>query len=219
MQNITYTDLINTDTNHWLILDTISIINLQSGIIKNSIYFDIGKMDEYERLGFFNNKSESNKILIISSKPLDSDFILQFKDNGFNSTHHLLYTKNDTLKFFQSNVDLIIDITADEFSLDLKHEQKIINIDLRPENDFITSHVKGAININTDVIQQIKEIFSHQDKLYISSQTGSTSYTLACILRKESFQFIKPVSGGFLEISKLENVRFVKKKNQRKKNI
>jgi rhodanese-related sulfurtransferase len=214
MQHISLPELSNTDIHNWLILDIRPLTNLQSGIVKNAIYFDIEKIHEYSRLGFFNDLKTKNT-LIVSLHQLDKDIILQLKDNGFNPTHLLILPEKGVFEMRYSNADFVIDITADEFSLDLKHDKNIHNLDIRNEKEFNISHTKGAVNINYNAIKSIIQKYATDDKIYITSKKGSLAYTLACLLKKESYKFIKPISGGFEEISKLDNIEFRKKKKEK----
>ena len=102
-------------------------------------------------------------------------------------------------------IDLIIDIEADEFAMDIPHDPKMEIVDVRKPAEFIAGHVKGATNLPLDELTDPLYIANFEDdaNLYIHCAGGYRSVIAASLIKRQGVHNLRNVLGGFGKI-KLE---------------
>lgn len=102
-------------------------------------------------------------------------------------------------------VDLIIDVEADELAMDIPFDPNIMIIDVRKEAEFADGHVKGAINIPlTDLTDpgSMANIDDHHN-VYVHCAGGYRSVIALSLLKRQGFHNLRNIIGGFGMIKEL----------------
>ena len=96
-------------------------------------------------------------------------------------------------------IDLIIDIEADEFAMDIPHDPKMEIVDVRKPAEFIAGHVKGATNLPLDELTDPLYIANFEDdaNLYIHCAGGYRSVIAASLIKRQGVHNLRNVLGGF----------------------
>ena len=110
-------------------------------------------------------------------------------------------------------VDMIIDVEADELAMDLPYDDNALIVDVRKETEFGNEHVEDAKNLSLAIITDPGNLafIEDTDNLYIHCAGGYRSVIAASILKKEGFHNLRNVLGGWASISALpDKFKFVK---------
>lgn len=105
-------------------------------------------------------------------------------------------------------VDLIIDIDADEFAMDLPFDEKLEVIDVRKATEFDAGHVVGARNIPLDLLTDPLHIATLEDEsnLYIHCAGGYRSVIAASLIKRHGIHNLRNVLGGYAKIKQIEGI-------------
>jgi len=77
-------------------------------------------------------------------------------------------------------------------------EQGACIVDVREEDEFAQSHIKGAINLPLSEIRQRTDELPKDQPLYLHCRSGQRSYNAVLALQKLGFKDVYNVSGGFM---------------------
>lgn len=108
-------------------------------------------------------------------------------------------------------MDMIIDIEADELAMDLPHDNRLEVIDVRKQGEFDAGHVKGATLVPLDTFKDIATIASIDDEnnLYIHCAGGYRSVIAASLLKRQGYHNLRNVLGGYAKIKQVKNMPLV----------
>ena len=97
---------------------------------------------------------------------------------------------------------MIIDIDADEFSLDFLHDDKMEVLDVRKPGEYEDGHIKGATNMPLDTLTDpLKVAMIEDDKnLYVHCAGGYRSVIAASLLKRQGYHNLRNVLGGYGKI-------------------
>ncbi|MBR0139508.1 MAG: pyridine nucleotide-disulfide oxidoreductase, partial [Firmicutes bacterium] len=74
-------------------------------------------------------------------------------------------------------------------------------LDVREENEFALSHIKGAHNIPTTALRRRLDEIPRDIPVYLHCRTSQRSYYAYCCLRDNGFDNIYNISGSYLGFS------------------
>ncbi|MFY7839886.1 MAG: MBL fold metallo-hydrolase [Lacibacter sp.] len=111
-------------------------------------------------------------------------------------------------------IDLIIDVEADELAMDLPHDDNLVVVDVRKETEFAEGHVKDAVNLPLAEMNDLGLIANIEDRdnLYVHCAGGYRSVIASSILKKQGFHNLRNIIGGFEKI-KEQKIDIVKEKS------
>jgi hydroxyacylglutathione hydrolase len=109
-------------------------------------------------------------------------------------------------------IDLIINIDADEFAMDLPFDPKIKVVDVRRETEFADGHVAGAINIPLETLTDPGTMadFDDSDNVYIHCASGYRSIIATSLFKRQGIHNLHNIASGWDEIKKLDGLEIVK---------
>jgi rhodanese-related sulfurtransferase len=94
-------------------------------------------------------------------------------------------------------------VEADELAMDFPHDDNLIVVDVRKETEFADGHVKEAVNLPLNEIND-PALIAHvedSDNLYVHCAGGYRSVIACSILKKQGFHNLRNVLGGWKAIS------------------
>jgi len=108
-------------------------------------------------------------------------------------------------------LDLIIDIEADELAMDIPHDNALEIIDVRKPAEFEAGHVKGAHNVPLSTMMDPLNIamIDDQNNLYVHCAGGYRSVIAASLLKREGYHNLRNVLGGYGKIKNEKNIQLV----------
>ncbi len=114
-----------------------------------------------------------------------------------------------TWKNAGEEVDMIIDIDADELAMDLPFDENLVVLDVRKPNEFAEGHVKDARNLNladmTDLalIAQLEE----NQNVYVHCAGGYRSLIACSLLKRQGYHNLHNVNGGWAKIKEQKTIK------------
>ena len=103
------------------------------------------------------------------------------------------------------NIDMIIDVEADELAMDLPFDENLVIVDVRRETEYANEHVKEAINIPLDQLTDPGSMANLDDhhNIYIHCASGYRSVIAASMIKRQGIHNIRNVVGGIEAIKGL----------------
>lgn len=108
-------------------------------------------------------------------------------------------------------IDMIIDIEADELAMDMPHDPNLEVVDVRKTSEFETAHVRGARSLPLDSMTDSLNIALLDDEhnLYVHCAGGYRSVIAASILKRHGYHNLRNVLGGFGKIKNEKKIPLV----------
>ena len=99
-------------------------------------------------------------------------------------------------------IDLIIDVEADEFAMDLPFDDNLVVVDVRRETEYADGHVRGALNIPLHELKDPGNMasFEEHQNIYLHCGGGYRSVIAASLIKRQGFHNIRNVTGGWARI-------------------
>ncbi len=142
----------------------------------------------------------------------NQDFLLVDDHDNIEQTLHTLQTETlQNVKGFlrvgiegwikaEQPMDMLISIEKEELTLDFKHDNDIKLLDVRSKEDYGKGHLRNAINMPINHLEDYLNYFSTDDKLYVYSQEGSESIIAVSLLRRQGFYYSRNIESGFVDL-------------------
>jgi glyoxylase-like metal-dependent hydrolase (beta-lactamase superfamily II)/rhodanese-related sulfurtransferase len=128
------------------------------------------------------------------------DSIIGYLDGGF-----------EAWQAAGENIDLIIDIEADELAMDMPHDPRLEVLDVRKPGEFESGHVQGATSLPLDTLADplVLASVSDDNNLYIHCAGGYRSVIAASLLKRQGFHNLRNVLGGFGKMKDVKGLKIV----------
>jgi len=109
-------------------------------------------------------------------------------------------------------IDLIIDVDADEVAMDLPFDERMIIIDVRKEAEFADSHVKDAHNIPLDTLTDPASMgnINDDDNIYIHCAGGYRSIIACSMFKRQGIHNLRNINGGFAALKAIDSIEMEK---------
>ena len=201
-------DLKKLRSENVIILDTRPATIFTQGFVASSISIGLeGRFAEWagvmlpfhERMILVTEAGKEEETLVRLAR-VGFDQIIGYLDGGF-----------DAWKNAGEEIDLIVDIEADELKMDLNYDTNMVVVDVRKEMEFNNGHVKSALNIPLDTMTDLGIIsnFEDNDNLYIHCAGGYRSVIASSILKRQGIHNLRNVLGGFGKIKEVPEMPLV----------
>ena len=150
--------------------------------------------------------------VLITAPGKEKESVVRLARVGFSQMRGFLAGGFETWKNAGETVDLIVNIDADEFAMDLPFDPKMKVVDVRRETEFADGHVAGAINIPLETLTDVGLMadFDDSDNIYIHCASGYRSIIAASLFKRQGIHNLHNISGGWDDIKKLDGLEIVK---------
>ncbi len=191
-----------------IILDTRPAAVFTTGFIPGSISIGLeGRFAEWAGalLPFDEN------ILLVCDEGKEEEAVIRLSRVGFDKVKGFLAGGFTTWKTAGENIDMIVDVEADELAIDLPFDDNLIVVDVRKEAEFADGHVKDAVNfpLNDMTDPGLMANIEQTDNLYIHCAGGYRSVIAASLLKRQGFHNLRNILGGWNKI-KEQKIEIVK---------
>ena len=189
-----------------LILDTREAKEFTNGFIPGSLFIGLeGRFAEWAGsiLPFH------QRMILITDEGKEEETIVRLARVGFDNVEGYLEGGFESWKKAGEKIDMMIDIEADELAMDIPHDDNLVIVDVRKENEFAEGHIKDAINLPLNDMTDIAQIASLEENqnIYIHCASGYRSLIAASILKKQGYHNIRNVIGGWSKIKEQKNIK------------
>jgi glyoxylase-like metal-dependent hydrolase (beta-lactamase superfamily II)/rhodanese-related sulfurtransferase len=198
--------LITDDT---IILDTRNANLFTQGLVPGSISIGLeGRFAEWAgSLLSFNAP-----VLLVTEPGKEKETIVRMARVGFDKVKGYLDGGFEAWKNAGEEIDIIVDVEADELMMDIPHDENLVVVDVRQETEFADGHLKDAINLPLIDMNDPATLADFEDtqNLYVHCAGGYRSIIASSLLKRQGFHNLRNVVGGWDKIKLEEKAEIVK---------
>ena len=198
----------NKITEDTIILDTRKAEVFTQGFIPKSIFIGlesrfaewVGTLIPFDKpILLVTEESQLDETLIRLSR-VGYDNVIGYLNGGFAAWQNA-----------GEEIDLIIDVDADELAMDLKFDDNIVIMDVSKEGEFNTGHLVGSKNSPLQEFTNLLAIASidEQDNVYVHCAGGYRSVIACSLIKKEGVHNIRNIVGGWSKIKDVAELEIV----------
>ena len=135
-------------------------------------------------------------ILLVTPEGKEEEAVTRLSRVGFDNTLGILKGGFDAWKDAGMEVDTITSISAEEMETSLKKGSRPI-VDVRKESEYKSEHVKDALNLPLDFINDHLAEIPQEDTFMVHCAGGYRSVIAASILKSRGIHNLIDIAGGF----------------------
>jgi rhodanese-related sulfurtransferase len=96
-------------------------------------------------------------------------------------------------------IDMIIDVEADELAMDIPYDENLLVLDVRNDAEFADGHVKDAMHLPLEEFTDMANIAMLEESrtIYVHCKSGYRSVIAASLLKREGLHNLRNVAGGW----------------------
>ncbi len=151
-------------------------------------------------------------ILLITDEGQEKESAIRLARVGFEHFAGYLAGSFEAWQKAGEQIDIIINVDADEVAMDIPFDEKLIIVDVRKEPEFADGHVKDAVNIPLDTLTDPASManINDTDNLYIHCAGGYRSVIACSLFKREGIHNIRNINGGFSALKEIGTIEFEK---------
>ncbi len=196
------------------ILDTRPATVFTEGFVPNSISIGLdGRYAEWAGILL-----PFNQPLILVTEPgKEKESVTRLARVGIDKVQGYLNGGVEAWRNAGEQMDMIIDIEADELAMDIPHDNKLEVIDVRKPGEFEAGHVQGASNVPLDTLTDPANIamIDNDNNLYVHCAGGYRSVIAASLLKRQGYHNLRNVLGGWSKMKDIKELPIVKPEQQK----
>jgi hydroxyacylglutathione hydrolase len=182
-----------------IILDTRHADVFTNSFVPGSIFIGLeGRFAEWAGSILPFNKN----ILLVTEPGKEQETVIRLSRVGLDKTIGYLQGGVQAWIDAGETPDIIVDIEADELAMDIPHDDKLMVLDVRKQNEYDAGHIKDATHIPLNDLVDITNLASIDDtaNVYIHCAGGYRSVIAASLLKRHELHNIRNVRGGWSAI-------------------
>ncbi len=150
--------------------------------------------------------------VLVTEPGKEKESVVRLARVGFAQMRGFLDGGFESWKKSGEPIDLIVNIDAEEFYIDLPFDPKLKVVDVRRETEFADGHVLGARNIPLETLTDPGTMaeFADTDNIYIHCAGGYRSTIATSLFKRQGIHNLHNITGGWDEIKKLDGLEIVK---------
>lgn len=195
-----------------IILDTRAATTFTNGFIPGSISIGLeGRFAEWAGMILPFNKN----IILVTDEGKEEESVIRLSRVGFEKMSGCLKGGFEAWKNANEDIDMIIDVEADELIMDIPHDPNLLVVDVRKEGEWADGHLADAMNLPLQEMIDVAMLaqFEENQNLYIHCAGGYRSVIAASLLKREGVDNLRNVLGGWNSIKNEGKAKVVKETN------
>ena len=187
-----------------IILDTRPASSFVEGFIPSSIFIGLeGRFAEWAA----NLISFDKTILLVTETGKEQETITRLARVGFDKMGGYLDGGYEDWKNAGEQIDMLIDVEADELAMDISFDDNLVVLDVRKELEYDNGHLQQSMNIPLDELIDPGTLadFDEHHNIYVHCGGGYRSVIACSILKQQGIHNLRNVVGGWDAISKLSD--------------
>ena len=154
-------------------------------------------------------------IILVTEIGQEKETIVRMARVGFDKVKGYLNGGYPAWKNAGEPIDMIIDVEADELMMDLPFDNNLVVIDVRRPTEFADGHLAEATNIPLNDMNDPASMANLEDNqnLYVHCAGGYRSVIASSLLKRQGFNNLRNIAGGWAKIKEQEKVEVVKEKS------
>lgn len=144
-------------------------------------------------------------MILVTEQGKEKETIVRLARVGFDKIEGVLEGGFEAWQAAGENIDMIIDVEADELAMDIPFDPNIVILDVRKETEYGSGHIKDALNIPLLTLTDPGSMADLDDKhnMYVHCAGGYRSIIASSLLKREGFHNLRNVVGGWSQIKEL----------------
>ena len=192
-----------------LILDTRNAILFSQGFVPGSVSIGLeGRFAEWagSLLPF------DLPMLLVTEPGKEKESIVRLARVGFDKVKGYLNGGFEAWKNAGEDIDLIINVEADELMMDIPYDKNLVVVDVRRETEFADGHLKDAVNLPLNDMNDPATMADFEDhqNLYVHCAGGYRSVIASSLLKRQGLHNLRNILGGWDKIKVQEKADIVK---------
>lgn len=188
-----------------LILDTRNEEVFTNGFIPSSVSIGLeGRFAEWagSLLPF------DQPMIIVTEVGKEKEAIIRLARVGFNNVAGYVDGGFEGWKKSGEEVDMIINVEADELAMDIPFDENLVVLDVRKPTEFAEGHVKKAMSFPLDEMNNPVNFsdFDETQNIYVHCQGGYRSVIASSLLKRQGIHNIRNIVGGYSRIAEQKNI-------------
>lgn len=185
-----------------IIVDTRKADVFTEGFVPGSIFIGLeGRFAEWagSLLPF------DKEIVLVTETGSEKESIIRLTRVGFEIFGGHLSGGFETWKNNQEQIDMIIDVEADELAMDMPFDDQLVIVDVRKVPEYADGHIKEALNIPLDELTDPGSMANLEDNhnIYVHCAGGYRSVIAASLMKRQGIHNLRNVVGGWGKIKEL----------------
>jgi len=154
-------------------------------------------------------------IVLVCEPGKEKEAVTRLARVGFSRFVGFLNGGLEAWKAAGEELDMIIDIEADELAMDIPFDENLVVVDVRRETEFANGHVKDAINLPLNDMTDPANMaqFEEDQNIYVHCAGGYRSVIAASLLKRQGIHNIRNILGGWGKIKEQEKIQTDKEKS------
>lgn len=154
-------------------------------------------------------------ILLVTDPGKEKETIIRLARVGFSKVQGYLDGGFPAWKKAGEEIDLIIDVEADEMMMDIPFDERLVILDVRKPAEYADGHVKNAQNLPVNDMTDPATMANLEEdqNIYVHCAGGYRSVIASSLLKRQGIHNIRNVVGGWNKIKEQEKVEVVKEKS------
>ncbi|MGN6616448.1 MAG: MBL fold metallo-hydrolase [Ilyomonas sp.] len=192
-----------------IILDTRSGKVFMQGFVPGSINIGLeGRFAEWagSLLPFDKN------MLLVTEEGKEKETIIRLARVGFEKIEGYLEGGFESWKAAGEEIDMIIDVDADEVAMDIPFDKNMVIVDVRKEVEYADGHLKDAVNIPLNTLTDPASMspINDSDNLYVHCASGYRSVIAASLLKRQGIHNLRNINGGYEALKDMDKIQIEK---------
>ena len=148
-------------------------------------------------------------ILFVTDEGKEKETVIRLARVGFTNLVGHVAGGFAAWKEAGEDIDLIINVEADELAMDMPFDDNLIVLDVRKPAEFAEGHVKDALNIPLNELNNPLNMSAIEDEhnVYVHCAGGYRSVIASSLLKRQGIHNIRNVVGGWSSIKEQEKIQ------------
>ena len=185
-----------------VIVDTRNADAFTAGFIPGSIFIGLeGRFAEWagSLLPF------DHQLLLVTEPGKEKETATRLARVGFEKFTGYLQGGFDAWAAAGKQIDMLIDVEADELAMDIPFDDNLIVVDVRKETEYADGHLKQSINIPLNELTDPGSManLDENHNIYVHCAGGYRSVIAASLMKRQGIHNLRNVIGGWNSIKEL----------------
>lgn len=195
-----------------ILLDTRSTGQFTHGFIPESIFIGLeGRFAEWAGSLLPFDKA----IALVTEQGKEMETATRLARVGFSKLVGFLEGGIEAWQASGEPLDMIIDVEADELAMDIPFDENLVVIDVRRPAEYADGHVKDAINIPLNDMNDLVNMgnLEENQNIYVHCAGGYRSVIAASLMKRQGIHNLRNVVGGWSKIKEETKIKTEKEKS------
>jgi hydroxyacylglutathione hydrolase len=143
-------------------------------------------------------------ILLVADEGREEEIVTRLARVGYDNTLGFLQGGMAAWTAAGKETDSLESIDADTLSARMKDGTAGEVVDVRKPTEFVSHHIKGAVNVPLDFINRNMDKFQRGQTYSLHCRSGYRSMIFASILKARGFENVVDIHGGFVAVEKAD---------------